>query len=179
MKYTVSINEKKQAITVTLADGTQGVAKCSPTDKFDIGTGVELALERAKVAQANRNKPSPSPIASQMSVMMLVKELEKALPKGEMVIVGNGVEMTDRQKAWLHSLTDCKCSCKCSCDCDCEKVYSEEEYDDAVSDAYEEGHSAGYDAGYADALEEMEQMNEEDIEKILDRVREVLEEAIN
>ena len=166
MKYSVSINEKKQTITVTLADGTQGVAKCCPTDKFDIGTGIELALERAKVAQANRNKPSPSPIASQMSVMMLVKELEKALPKGQMVIVGNGVEMTD---------------CKCSCDCcgDCEKMYSEEEYDDAVSNAYEEGHSAGYDAGYADALEETEQLNESDIKEILDRVREVLEEAID
>ena len=172
MKYTVSINEKKQTITVTLADGTQGVAKCCPTDKFDIGTGIELALDRAKNAQADRNKPTPSP--SPMSVMELVKALEKALPKGEMVVVGNGVEMTDRQKAWLHSLTDCKCSC----DCDCEKKYSEEEYDEAVSDAYEEGHSAGYDAGYADALDEV-QMNEDDIEKILDRVRDAIEEAIH
>lgn len=172
MKYTVSINEKKQTITVTLADGTQGVAKCCPTDKFDIGTGIELALERAKVAQADRNKPMPSP--SPMSVMELVKALEKALPNGEMVVVGNGMEMTDRQKAWLHSLTDCKCSC----DCDCEKEYSEEEYDEAVSDAYEEGHSAGYDAGYADALDEV-QMNEDDIDKILDRVRDALEEAIH
>ena len=175
MKYTVSINEKKQTITVTLADGTQGVAKCCPTDKFDIGTGIELALDRAKNAQADRNKPSPSP--SPMSVMELVKALEKALPKGEMVVVGNGVEMTDRQKAWLHSLTDCKCSCDCCGDC--EEVYTQEEYDDAVSDAYEEGHSAGYDAGYADALEETEQLNEDDIDKILDRVREVLEEAID
>ena len=175
MKYTVSINEKKQTITVTLADGTQGVAKCCPTDKFDIGTGIELALERAKVAQADRNKPSPSP--SPMSVMELVKALEAALPKGKMVVVGNGVEMTDRQKAWLHSLTDCKCSCDCCGDC--ERVYTQEEYDDAVSDAYEEGHSAGYDAGYADALEETEQLNEDDIDKILDRVREVLEEAID
>ena len=171
MKYSVSINEKKQTITVTLADGTQGVAKCCPTDKFDIGTGIELALDRAKNAQAARNKPSPSP--SPMSVMELVKALEKALPKGKMVIVGNGVKMTAEQKAWLHSLTDCKCSCDCCGDC--EKVYSEEEYDDAVSNAYEEGHSAGY----ADAVEEAEQLNEEDIEKILDRVREVLEEAID
>ena len=175
MKYSVSINEEKQTITVTLADGTQGVAKCCPSDKFDLGTGVELALDRAKNAQAARSKPSPSP--SPMSVMELVKALEKALPKGKMVIVGNGVEMTDRQKAWLHSLTDCECSCDCCGDC--EKMYSEAEYDDAVSDAYEEGHSAGYDAGYADALEETEQMNEEDIEEILDRVREVLEEAID
>lgn len=171
MKYTVSINEKKQTITVTLADGTQGVAKCCPTDKFDIGTGIELALERAKVAQASRTKPTPSP--SPKSVMELVKALEKALPKGEMVVVGNGVEMTDRQKAWLHSLTDCHCDGTCE-----SEGYTQEEYDDAVSDAYEEGHSAGYDAGYADALDEV-QMNEDDIDKILDRVREVLEEAIN
>ena len=174
MKYTVSINEKKQTITVTLADGTQGVAKCCPTDKFDIGTGIELALERAKVAQASRTKPAPT---SPKSVMELVKALEKALPKGEMVVVGNGVEMTDRQKAWLHSLPDCTCSCDCCGDC--EEVYTQEEYDDAVSDAYEEGHSAGYDAGYADALEETEQLNEDGIEEILDRVREVLEEAIH
>ena len=171
MKYTVSINEKKQTITVTLADGTQGVAKCCPTDKFDICTGIELALERAKVAQASRTKPAPT---SPKSVMELVKALEAALPKGEMIVVGNGVEMTDRQKAWLHSLTDCHCDDTCE-----SEVYTQEEYDDAVSDAYEEGHSAGYDAGYADALEETEQLNEDDIDKILDRVREVLEEAID
>ena len=174
MKYTVSINEKKQTITVTLADGTQGVAKCCPTDKFDIGTGIELALERAKVAQASRTKSTPT---SPKSVMELIKALEAALPKGEMVVVGNGAEMTERQKEWLHSLTDCKCSCDCCGDC--EKMYSEAEYDDAVSEAYENGHADGYDKGYADALEETEQLNEDDIEEILDRVREVLEEAIN
>lgn len=175
MKYSVSINEEKQTITVTLADGTQGVAKCCPSDKFDLGTGVELALDRAKNAQAARNKPTPSP--SPMSVMELVKALEKALPKGKMVIVGNGVEMTARQKEWLHSLTDCKCSCDCCGDC--EKMYSEAEYDDAVSNAYEEGHAAGYDAGFADAVEEAEQLNEKDIDEIIDRIREVLEEAID
>lgn len=174
MKYNVSINEEKQTITVTLADGTQGVAKCCPTDKFDIGTGVELALERAKNTQAARSKPSPS--SSPMSVMELIKALEKALPNGEMVIVGNGDCMTKGHKEWLHSLTDCKCSCDCCGDC--EKVYSEEECHDAVADAYDRGHSDGYEKGYAEATEEIEQLNEEDIDEIIDRVREVLEEAV-
>ena len=171
MKYTVSINEKKQTITVTLADGTQGVAKCCPTDKFDIGTGIELALERAKVAQASRTKPTPT---SPKSVMELIKALEAALPKGEMVVVGNGTKMTDRQKAWLHSLTDCHCDGTCE-----GERYTQEEYDDACNDAYKSGHADGYDAGYADALDETKQLNEDGIEEILDRVREVLEEAIN
>ena len=176
MKYSVSINEEKQTITVTLADGTQGVAKCCPTDKFDLGTGVELALDRAKNAQAARNKPTPSP--SPMSVMELVKALEKALPKGEMVIVGNGVEMTAKQKEWLHSLTDCKYSCE-DCRCCDNNLYTADELEDACHEAYENGHSDGYDKGYADATEEMEQMNEEDIEEILDRIRDVLEEVVD
>ena len=156
MKYSVSINEKKQTITVTLADGTQGVAKCCPTDKFDIGTGIELALDRAKNAQAARSKPSPSP--SPMSVMELVRALEKALPKGKMVIVGNGVKMTAEQKEWLHSLTDCKCSCDCANCPEWDAVY-----DAAHEDGYNEGYSDGeahkdaelveaYDEGYNDAM---------------------------
>ena len=52
MKYTVSINEKKRTVTVNL-DGYEGVARCCPTDCFNVQTGVELALERAKVAKAN------------------------------------------------------------------------------------------------------------------------------
>ena len=56
MKYNVSINEKSRTITVTLADGTKGVARCCPTDRFDINTGIELALERARVAKANAEK---------------------------------------------------------------------------------------------------------------------------
>ena len=59
MKYTVAINEKKKEIRVIL-DGYEGVAKCCPTDRFDLQTGIELALERAKVAKANANKPKPT-----------------------------------------------------------------------------------------------------------------------
>ena len=85
------------------------------------------------------------------SVMELIKMLEEALPKGQMVIVGNGESLTAEQKAFLHSLTDCDGGCDCECDCeecDCEG-YTQEEYDDAVAEAYEEG--------YADALRKVEE----------------------
>ena len=92
MKYTVSINEKSKSITVDL-DGYKGTAKCCPTDNFNITTGIELALERAKVAKANA-EASKSPITKSGDVMELVKALEKALPKGQVVLVGNGDSLT-------------------------------------------------------------------------------------
>jgi hypothetical protein len=172
MKYTVSVNEKSKVITVTLADGTVGTAKCCDTDCFNLTTGIELALERAKVAKANAEKPK---VAKSGDVMELVRALEKALPKGQMVIVGNGDGLTEAQKAWLHSLTDCKggCSCEHPCDKDCEECeyqYTEADMDSAVEDAYDEGYADGerqasadheqcvsdaYDEGYADAIREM------------------------
>ena len=167
MKYTVTVNEKSKVITVTLADGTVGTAKCCDTDCFNLTTGIELALERAKVAKANAEKPK---VAKSGDVMELVRALEKALPKGQMVVVGNGEGLTASQKAWLHSLTDCKGECDCDeCD-DCEAIYTQEEYDDAVEEAYNEGYADGersaeadheetvsdaYDEGYADALREV------------------------
>lgn len=172
MKYTVTVNEKSKVITVTLADGTVGTAKCCDTDHFNLTTGIELALERAKVAKANAEKPK---VAKSGDVMELVRALEKALPKGQMVIVGNGDGLTEAQKSWLHSLTDCKggCSCKYPCDkyCEeCEYEYTEADMDSAVEDAYDEGYADGerqanadheqcvsdaYDEGYADAIREM------------------------
>ena len=141
MKYNVSINEKSKTITVTLADGTVGVAKCCPTDRFDIGTGIELALERAKVAKKNKTNPSP------MSVTELAKALEKALPKGQMVLVGNGDTLTKSQKEWLRSLIgDCGCSCKGKCDDG--DYYTEDEIEDIKTAAYDEGYYDGYDEGY-------------------------------
>lgn len=101
MKYTVTINDK--TVTVNL-NGYKGVAKCCATDTFNLQTGIELALERARVAEANAKKP----VAKPMGVMELVKALEKALPKGQVVVVGNGNGLTAEQKKWLHSLTDCK-----------------------------------------------------------------------
>jgi hypothetical protein len=152
MKYSVSINEKKQTITVTLADGTQGVAKCCPTDKFDIGTGIELALDRAKRAQASRAKPAPAPAPAAMSVMELVKALEAALPKGGIIVVGNGDELTEANKYFLASLIgvdlDAECDCADCAECDCEECSECE----AVREvAYNEGYEDGYADGYASA----------------------------
>ena len=147
MKYNVAINEKSKTITVTLADGTVGIAKCCPTDRFDIGTGIELALERAKVAKKEKSKPTPSP----MSVMELVKALEKALPKGQMVLVGNGDELTKSQKDWLRSLAG---GCSCKCKCDNGDYYTEDEIEDIKTAAYDDGYDDGYDAGYTKGEED-------------------------
>lgn len=169
MKYNVSVNEKSKVITVTLADGTVGTAKCCDTDQFNLTTGIELALERAKVAKANAEKPK---VAKSGDVMELVKALEKALPKGQMVIVGNGEGLTEAQKAWLHSLTDCKCGCKCGCECeDCEYQYTEADLDSEREDAYEEGKADGYEEARRELADEYEAKFEE--------LRETLHELIN
>ena len=168
MKYTVSVNEASKTVIVNLG-GYEGVAKCCDTDKFCLSTGIELALERAKVAKAEAEK-SKSAVTKSGDVMELVRALEKALPKGQMIVVGNGDGLTEAQKKWLHSLTDCKGECNCE-ECDeCEAVYTQEEYDDAVEEAYDEGYADGechanveheenvsdaYDEGYADALREV------------------------
>jgi hypothetical protein len=177
MKYTVTINEKSKTVVVNL-NGYEGVAKCCETDTFNLQTGIELALERARVAEANAKKPKV--IAKPMGVMELVKALEKALPKGQMVIVGNGEGMTARQKEWLHSLTDCKGNCSCEGEC-----YTDEEIEDIKADAYEEGydegyddgHSDGYDEGYADAVDEYE--SDTDADELAAKIREVLEDYEN
>ena len=158
MKYTVTINEKSRSITVTLADGTKGVARCNPSDRFDINTGVELALERAKVASKAKTEPTPAPVNP--SVMELVKALEKALPKGEMVIVGNGDHLTEKQKSWLRSLAG-GCSCKCH------------EVDEDDGD-YESGYDDGYADGYADAEAKCDDSEVEELSEAMKRVREVL-----
>ena len=139
MKYTVTINNK--TITVNL-NGYKGVAKCCDTDTFNFQTGIELALERARVAEANAKKSTIC--GKPMGVMELVKALEKALPKGEMVVVGNGATMTEEQKRWLHSLTDCKDR----------GGYTEEDLDKAYNDGYDDGYADGYDEGCEDSLDE-------------------------
>lgn len=90
------------------------------------------------------------------TVMELVKALEKALPQGEMVIVGNGKELTAEQKAWLHSLTDCK-----------------GDYDDGYDDGYTDGLDEAYDEGYYDALIEHDEC--EDHDKYADAIRRIVE----
>lgn len=144
--YTVTVNPTKRTVTVDY-EGYRGTARCCPTDTFNLTVGMELALERAK----NKKKAAEGKTYNG-SVMELVKALEKALPKGQMVIVGNGKELTTNQKEWLHSLTDCKGGCSCKYQCgrgceECEYQYTEEDMDTAVEEAYGEG--------YADAIEKM------------------------
>lgn len=178
MKYTVSINEKSRSVTVTLADGTKGVARCCPTDKFDINTGIELALERAKVT-AKANKEKPTPMAKNMTVTMLVRELEKALPKGQMILVGSGEKMTENQKNWLRSLVG-GCSCECGCHDDEDgRWYSDDEIDDIKSDAYEDGRCDGYDDGYEEGYNAAESECEcklDDYKTAIDRICDIIDD---
>ena len=140
MKYTVSINEKKRIVTVNL-DGYVGEAKCCPTDNFCLSTGIELALERARVAKKNASiKPTPT---KSMGVIELAEALQKALPKGQMVLVGEGDELTEAQKKWLADLAGIK-------PCNCHEGYTEDEMEDARHEAYEEDYDSGYNEGYAD-----------------------------
>jgi hypothetical protein len=123
MNYTVTINPTKRSVTVEY-EGYKGTARCCPSDTFDLTVGTELALERAK----NKKKMAENKTCDG-SVMELTKALEKALPKGAIVVVGNGKELTVEQKRWLHSLTGCEGS-------------------------YDEGYDEGYADGYDDALDE-------------------------
>ena len=188
MKYTVAINEKSKTITVNL-NGYEGVAKCCDTDTFNLQTGIELALERAKTAKASA-EAKKNPTTKSGDVMELIKALEKALPEGQMVVVGNGKELTEKQKDYLLSLSGHKCKKKCCCsdfalDEAYEEGYSdgyaegqadaeenEESYDKGYDEGYDDGHGDGYDEGYADAMEEMsENVSAEDL---AERIRGVL-----
>lgn len=153
MKYTVTIDNK--TVTVNL-NGYKGVAKCCDTDTFNLQTGIELALERARVAEENaKNAKTAKP----MTVMELVKALEKALPKGQMVVVGNGNGLTAEQKRWLHSLSGCTNKGGYTED-DLNEAYDEgyadgeNSVDDRYDEGYEDGYSDGYDAGCEDSIDE-------------------------
>lgn len=168
MKYTVSINEKKRIVTVNL-DGYVGEAKCCPTDNFCLSTGIELALERAKVAKKNASvKPAP------MGVMELVKALEKALPKGQMVLVGEGDKLTDAQKKWLADLAGVK-----PCECACHEGYTEDEMEDARHEAYEEGYDRGYDAGRQDGICEAEIDKEALYDELMENITEAIKDTLD
>ena len=176
MKYTVTVNDKSKTVTVNL-NGYEGIAKCCDSDNFNLQTGIELALERAKVAKASAEAKKNS-VAKSGDVMELVKALEKALPKGQVVIVGNGNGLTAQHKAWLHSMTDCKGGGytqadldnaydegyeegRAECDCDnCDLCYTEDDYakayDEGYNEGYIDGHSDGYDEGCDEGLDEDE-----------------------
>ena len=115
MKYTVTINETARTITVDL-NGYKGVAKCCATDQWNITTGIELALERAKVAQANADKPKPT-----VTVAEAIKVLENYVGD-HIAIVGKGVSLSENQKnelrryADMYAPTEHKCCDCCGCD---------------------------------------------------------------
>ena len=190
MKYTVIINEKSKSITVDL-DGYKGTAKCCPTDTFNLQTGIELALERAKVAKANAETKKAEQTTPNLEgygkIMELVKALEKALPKGQMVIVGNGDGLTAEQKERLLLLSGHKCKCKCPLSDDEIEAIKDAAYDegyadgqDDTDDRYDEGYKDGYDEGYADAMDEVaEDLNEaQELGVALERVRELLNDLV-
>lgn len=173
MKYSVSINEANRTITVTLSDGTKGIAKCCPTDKFDINTGIELALERAKVAQKNKVEKPTTKLNESYSVETLVKMLEAALPAGQMVLVGHGDKITEAQKDWLRSIVG-----GCSCDCEEHERAIEDAYDEGYDQGYAEGRSAGYKEAVNEAHVKIDELCEEIESKefIINEILEVLTE---
>ena len=200
MKYTVTINEKSKSVTVVLADGTKGYAKCHEGDAFNITTGIELALERAKVAQATAEAEriakkkakevcGNSSMATRMSVTILIKELEKALPEGSMVIVGNAPSPTEDNiemlKSIVHQYSEGGCHCGCSCCDEDGRMYTEDEVEDIKSEAYDEGYDDGYESGKSDGYSEGYDvaaecgLSEEDVETLADRIRNLILDTLD
>ena len=140
MNYTVTVNESKRTIEVLLEGKYKGVAKCCKSDSYNLQTGLELALERARVEKANAEKPKVK-TAEDMSVRELAAIIERKLRRGEVVVIGEGKVPSASQKAVLHSYTDCKGG------------ISKEELDEKVNSAYDEG----YADGYADAVDEYDE----------------------
>ena len=137
MNYTVAVNESKKTIEVVIEGKYKGVAKCCSSDNYNLQTGLELALERAKVAKANAEMPKVKS-AEDMSVRELAAIIERKLRKGEVVVIGEGRVPSASQKAVLHSYTDCKGG------------ITKEELDEKVNSAYDEGYADGYADGYDD-----------------------------
>lgn len=81
-RYKVYTDGKSKVIvTSTFAGRTvRGVAKCSPEDKFDLQTGIELAQLRCdvKVAQKRRERASNKIDYIAMRIDAAVKEYEDA-----------------------------------------------------------------------------------------------------
>ena len=130
MNYTVAVNEAKKEIKVML-DGYEGIARCCPTDNFNLGTGIELALERAKVTKANANKPKPT---AKPSIAEAIKIVEEYVGD-HIAIVGRGASLSENQKRELRKYADMYApshSCKC-----------EDRYDEGYADGYEEGYADG------------------------------------
>ena len=155
MNYVVSVNEAKRTIEVVIDGKYKGVAKCCKSDSYNLQVGIELALERAKVAKANAEKPKAKTVAD-MSVRELAAIIERKLRKGEVVVIGEGRVPSANQKAVLHSLTDCK-----GISADERKAIADNAYDEGYAEGYDEGYEAAlaessndYDLGYADGYDD-------------------------
>ena len=182
MKYTVSINEKKRTVTVNL-EGYEGVARCCPTDCFNVQTGVELALERAKVAKANAEntkkatqKTAPvGSMANKMSVEALAKQLEKTLPMGSIVVAVGGGDMclNDSGREWLAELAG-----KSACNCGKESL-SEEEIEEITDTAYNEGYDVGRCEGRRETLDYVRTRITELVDSWVEELTEAVEECLN
>ena len=151
MKYTVAINEKKKEIRVIL-DGYEGVAKCCPTDRFDLQTGIELALERARVAKANANKPKPTAKPTVAEAKAILEEYVG----DHIAIIGKGASLSENQKRELRKYAD---------------MYAPSP---SCEDKYEEEYDKGYHAGYTDALAEIGEEREEEVDEISDMARRMI-----
>ena len=137
MNYTVTVNEAKKEIKVML-DGYEGVAKCCPTDNFNLGTGIELALERAKVAKANANKPKP---ATKPSVAEAIAILEEHIGD-HTVVIGKGETLSENQKRELRRWVDILAPLPSR--------------KDRYDEGYDKGYADGYDEGVSDTLADLE-----------------------
>lgn len=171
MKYTVEVNAAKRTVSVML-NGYKGTARCCPTDTFDLTIGTELALERAKVAKAAAEKEKaekakevkPTAMTTRMTATMLARQLEKVLPKGQIIVaVGGGDHcLTEQGKKWLASIAGVSAKCGCPC-CNCDE-----------DGDYESGYDDGYADGYADAEADYDDSEVDELNTALTRIREVL-----
>jgi hypothetical protein len=150
MNYVVSVNEAKGTVEVVIEGKYKGVAKCNKADNYNLQVGIELALERARVAKANAEKPKVRN-AEDMSIRELGAIIERKLGKGQVVIIGEGRVPSAEQREAIHSYSGCKGG-----------------YDKGYADGYDEGYNAaleacaddyddGYEDGYADAVDEYDE----------------------
>ena len=133
MNYTVAVNEAKKEIKVML-DGYEGIARCCPTDNFNLGTGIELALERAKVAKANANKPKPTAKPTVAEAKAILEEYVG----DHIAIIGKGASLSENQKRELRKYADMYAPIECP----------------HCKEQYNKGHDIGYHEGYKDCLSE-------------------------
>ena len=136
MQYTIEVNGKS---VVVILDGHKGEAKCCEGDVFNLQTGIELALERAKVAKANANKPKPTAKPTVAEAKAILEEYVG----DHIAIIGKGKTLSNRQKKelwdWAMKLAPEYAPSPCKC-----------------KGGYDEGYADGYDDGYADGCDECE-----------------------